>query len=83
MKKTETGSVLRITPVHKQLLYFGMKTISPSDVPDEDALVQVLVQIGEFNHTFSKRHLRDMVKNYLDKKRETSFKDDRPGRIWA
>jgi hypothetical protein len=48
-----------------------MKTISPSDVTDEDALVQVLVQMGEFNHTFSKRHLPDMVKNYLDKKRET------------
>ncbi len=39
-----------------------MKTISHSDVPDEDALVQVLVQMGEFNHTFTKKHLRDKKK---------------------
>jgi hypothetical protein len=50
---------------------------------EEEALVQVLVQMGEFNYPLTKRHLRDMVKDYLDKTRETRFKDNRPGRIWV
>jgi hypothetical protein len=50
---------------------------------EERALVEVLVQMSEFNYPVTKRHVCDMVKNYLDKNRVTRFKGNRPGRIWA
>jgi transposase-like protein len=51
-------------------------------VAEEKALVQVLVQMGQYNYPLTKRHLSEMVKNYLDKTRETRFIDNRPGRVW-
>jgi hypothetical protein len=38
---------------------------------EEQVLVDLLILMGEFNYPVSKRHLRDMVKGYLDKRRET------------
>jgi transposase-like protein len=38
---------------------------------EEDVLVEMLVLLGQFNYPLTKRHLRDMVKNYLDQHRET------------
>jgi hypothetical protein len=38
---------------------------------EEQVLVDLLILMGEFNYPVSKRHLRDMVKGFLDKKRET------------
>lgn len=50
---------------------------------EEEALVEILVLMGQFNYPLTKRHLRDMVKDYLDKNRVTRFKDNRPGRMWV
>jgi transposase-like protein len=38
---------------------------------EEDVLVEILVLMGEYNYPLTKRHLSDMVKNYLDKHRDT------------
>lgn len=38
---------------------------------EERVLVDLLVLMGEFNYPVTKRHLRDMVKGYLDRKRES------------
>jgi hypothetical protein len=50
---------------------------------EETALVEVCVQMGQFNYPLTKRHLSEMVKNYLDKTRETRFVDNKPGREWV
>ena len=38
--------------------------------------------MGDYNFPVTKRHIRDMVKHYLDGKRETVFKENRPGTKW-
>lgn len=38
---------------------------------EEDVLVEVIQLMGEYNYPLTKRHLKDMVKNYLDKHRDT------------
>jgi hypothetical protein len=50
---------------------------------EEEVLVSRIVLFGQYNYPVSKRHLRDMVKAYLDKKRDTIFKDNRPGKNWV
>jgi hypothetical protein len=50
---------------------------------EEEVLVSRIVLFGQYNYPVSKRHLRDMVKGYLDKKRDTIFKDNRPGKTWV
>jgi len=51
---------------------------------EEATLVELLVLLGKYNFPLTKRHLRDMVQSYLDRKdRETRFKKNRPGRKWA
>jgi hypothetical protein len=50
---------------------------------EEEVLVSRIVLFGQYNYPVSKRHLRDMVKAYLDKKRDTVFKDNRPGKNWV
>jgi hypothetical protein len=41
-----------------------------SDV-EERVLVDLLVLMGEFNYPVTKRNLKDMVKNYLDQRRDS------------
>ena len=43
----------------------------------------MLKLLAEFNYPVSKRGLKDLVKVYLDKKRDTIFKHNRPGRKWV
>ena len=45
----------------------------------------MIVLMGEYNYPITKRHLKDMVKAYLDQHRSrvTMFKDNRPGRNWV
>jgi hypothetical protein len=50
---------------------------------EEEVLVEMIVLMGQYNYPLTKRHLRDMVKAYLDKHRDTRFKDNRPGRHWV
>lgn len=51
---------------------------------EEMTLVDQIVLLGKFNFPLTKRHLRDMVKSYLDRKeRETRFPKNRPGKKWA
>jgi hypothetical protein len=40
---------------------------------EEEVLVEVLVLMGQYNYPVTKRHLRDMVKSYLDKHRDTRW----------
>ncbi len=50
---------------------------------EEEVLVSRIVLFGQYNYPVSKRHLRDMVKAYLDKRRDTIFKENRPGKNWV
>jgi hypothetical protein len=50
---------------------------------EEEVLVSRIVLFGQYNYPISKRQLRDMVKAYLDKKRDTIFKNNRPGKNWV
>jgi hypothetical protein len=50
---------------------------------EEEVLVEMLVLLGRFNYPLTKRHLRDMVKNYLDRHRDTRFVNNRPGKRWV
>ena len=50
---------------------------------EEEVLVEMLKLLAEFNYPVSKRGLKDLVKVYLDKKRDTIFKHNRPGRKWV
>jgi hypothetical protein len=50
---------------------------------EEEVLVSRIVLFGQYNYPVSKRHLRDMVKAYLDKKRDTPFVNNRPGKNWV
>lgn len=51
---------------------------------EEDALVDVCLVLGDYNYPVTKRYLADMVKSYLDRKREVPrFKGNRPGRKWV
>jgi hypothetical protein len=38
---------------------------------EEEVLVEMIQLMGEYNYPLTKRHLKDMVKNYLDKHRDT------------
>lgn len=49
---------------------------------EEDILAEMCVLLGLYNRPVTKRQLRNMVKSYLDKRRETSFKNNNPGRGW-
>jgi hypothetical protein len=72
--------VYRIKGTHKTGVVGRPLVLSEAE---EEALVQVLIQMGEFNYPLTRRHLMDMVKDYLVKKRDTRFKDNRPGRMWV
>jgi hypothetical protein len=41
---------------------------------EEEVLVELLVLMGQYNYPLTKRHLRDMVKAYLDKHRDTRYR---------
>jgi hypothetical protein len=38
---------------------------------EEEVLVEMIVLMGQYNYPLTKRHLRDMVKAYLDRHRDT------------
>lgn len=50
---------------------------------EEKVFVDLISLMGEYNFPLTKRYLRDMVKNYLDKKRDSVFVDNRPGYKWV
>jgi hypothetical protein len=46
---------------------------------EEDVLVDLLVLMGEFGYPVSKPSLREMVKGYLDKRRDSRYGFFKPG----
>ena len=51
---------------------------------EEDSLVETFVLMEKFNFPLTRRHLQDMVKEYLDRKDKlTRFPKNRPGPKWA
>jgi len=40
---------------------------------EERVLVDLLVLMGEYNYPLTQRHLQDMVKNYLDERRQSRY----------
>lgn len=64
----------------------GGKAGRPTELTavEEATLVDLLKLLGSFNFPLTKRHLRDMVKAYLDRKeKKTRFTNNRPGKKWA
>jgi hypothetical protein len=49
---------------------------------EESVLVQVLVQMGQFNFPLTKRRLSEMVNNYLDQTMVTRIYHNSPNTVW-
>lgn len=69
----------RLKGTHKTVMVGRPKVLSEAE---EQGLVKVLVQMAEYNYPVTRRHLVDMVKDYLDKTRHTRFNQNKPGRMW-
>jgi hypothetical protein len=71
----------RVKGIHKSGQVGRPKELSQDE---EESLVESCVLMGSYNFPLTKRHLRDMVKNSLDRKdRSTRFPNNRPGLKWS